>query len=66
MKERIREYFEEYAKVCQFRMLGTYEVFVLGDKIYADDTRDLFLKFEEICNNVDEDELDDFLNEWCV
>lgn len=64
MEERLSEYFEDYASLCQFKILGTYEVFVIDTKVYANDTRDLFLKFKDICNKTDEKKLNDFLEEY--
>ena len=63
MEDRLRDYFDDYSQICPYKMLGTYEIFILDIKLYSDDTRDLFIQFEDLCKKTNEDKLCDFLEE---
>ena len=63
LKNRIKEYFLEYCKICQFKMLGVYEIYFINDKYYADDTRELIEKIYKIAENFTEEEVIEFIEE---
>ena len=66
LEERVIEYFSEYAVICQYKILGTYEIFFMDNKYYANDTKELIDQIWEILHKEDSDfaAVDDFLNEY--
>ena len=66
LEERVIEYFSEYAVICQYKILGTYEIFFMGNKYYANDTKGLIDQIWEILHEdgCDFASVENFLNEY--
>ena len=64
LKNRIKEYFLEYCKICQFKMLGTYEIYFIDNKYYSNDTRELLEQIYKTAENYTSEEIIEFIEDY--
>ncbi len=64
LKNRIKEYFMEFAEICQFKILGSYEIYFIDNKYYSNDTGELLEQIYKASENYTSEEIIEFIEEY--